>query len=340
MTSIDSYKIGLDIGVLQDVNFNKFERQINVPGITVEDELLNVEKANQDKYFCVNPGYGIKRIEINEKANQVILQGSAKVLKDQYFEGINLNTWERVVKGYNNTGYVKLDPVEVLNNAELFSVDVSANMTMDREPWEYIRALRMLKVNEKYESREYKNPGSKSVNGITFRGSQRSFKERQIFYDKETDVSREPELRQYVGKYRNALRVEMNLQQLRRIRYYFGQNSLQDVLNSKINANYLLFEKINSKASKNLLQLFDRYEGMTLQEVERIMGQDQIIRDICLMDWDMVVQWLKSMQKGNPVRKRKQYRERYLMLASEGGKLLELNSPLLDELIDKLKRVA
>ena len=337
MVAIDSYKMSFDIGIIKDVDFSRFDRQINLSGTTAEDELLNVEKAKQDKYFCVNPGYGIKRIEVNETTNKVILQGSAKVLKDQYYEGINLNTWERVIQGYNDTGYIKLDPGDVMKNAELFSVDVSANMVMDREPWEYIRAMKMLKVNERYEVKDYQNPGSKTVNGITFKGSQRSFKERQIFYDKEKDVSREKELRQYIGKYKNVLRVEMNLQQLRRIRYYYEKNTLQDVLNSQTNANYLLFEKINSKASMSLLRLFDETEGMPLYQAEKLKGRETIIRDICLMDWDLVIQWIKSKVKGNPSRYTKEYREVFMSMANEGGKILELHSPLMDELISKLK---
>ena len=341
MVAIDSYKISLGIDALKDVNFGKFDRQINVSGETADTELLQVEKAKKDVYFCVNPGYGIKRIEINETGNRVILQGSAKILKEQYFEGINLNTWKRVIEGYNNTGYVKLDPVEVLNNAELFSVDVSANMTMTREPWQYIKALRMLQTNERYEVKEYRNPGSKDVNGVTFRGVQRSFKERQIYYDKQKDVAREPELRQYIGKYNNVLRVEMNLQHLRRIRHYFGKNTLQDVLHSKANANYQLFEKINSKASMNLLRLFNDFDGIPLYQVEKIKGRETIIRDICLMDWDMVVQWIKvKLNSKKPYRYINEYRELFNSMLAQSGKVLDFSSPLLDELSEQLKKIA
>ena len=298
---------------------------------------MHVDKARQDKYFCKNPDLGIKRIEVNETTNKVILEGSAKVLRDQYYEGINLNTWERVIKGYNDTGLIKLDPVEVMNNAELFSVDVSANMVMDKEPWQYITAMKMMKLDERYEVTEYKNPGSKSVNGITFRGPQRSFKERQIFYDKEKDVSREPELRKHIGKFKNVLRVEMNLQQLKRIRHYFGKNTLQDVLNSKVNANYDLFKKINSKASMSLLRLFNECEDMPLYQVEKLKGRETIIRDICQMDWDLVVEWIKSKVKGNPSRYVKEYRDIFMSMANKEGKVLQFSSPLMDELSNKLK---
>lgn len=339
MNSIDSYKLTLDVGTLKDVNFGKFDRQINIPGATSGDEILPVNIAKQDKYVCVNPGFGIKRIEINDTTNRMILQGSAKVLKEQYFEGINVNTFERVIQAYNDTGLIKLDPVDVMQSAELFSVDVSKNMVMDREPWQYIRALKMLRVNERYQVAEYRNPGSKAVNGITFKGHQRSFKERQIFYDKETDVGKDPEMRQYVGKFRNVLRAEMNLVQLRRIRHYFGSNMLQDVLKSDTNANYLLFEKINSKASNNLIRLFDEFEGVPLYQVEKIKGRETIIRDICLMDWDLIVQWIKSKVQGKPSRYMKEYRELYQgMLQQESkGVLLHLNNPLLEELTTKLK---
>ena len=83
MVAIDSYKMSFDIGIIKDVDFSKFDRQINLSGTTAEDELLHVDKAKQDKFFCMNPGLGINRIEVNETTNKVILQGSAKVLRDQ-----------------------------------------------------------------------------------------------------------------------------------------------------------------------------------------------------------------------------------------------------------------
>jgi len=341
MISIDSYKIACNIDVLKDIDLDKFDYQEK--RFAKKDEkqppLMTVDKTNQKIWTIDKPGYGIKRIELNENTNRIILQGSAKTLRDQYNEGINLNTWERLMNAYNDTGCIQLNPDKVLQSGELFTVDVSINMKMDHEPWKYIQALKMLKTSNRYEVKDYRNPGSRKVNGITIRGTQRSFKERQIYYDKQIDVAREPELRKYADEYHRVLRAEMNLAQLRRIRHYFGNNGLVDVLNSKTNANLLLFEKITSKASVNLLRLFDDHEGMPMYQVEKIKGRETIIRDICLMDWDLVTEWIKSKIKGKPSRYMKEYRTLFLELMNqqEGGRVFTLDNPLLNELKTKMK---
>ena len=339
MNSIDSYKLTFDLDIVKDISLSKYDRT-EYTGAKQDNELLNIERPKQIKYNCKNPDLGIQKIELNETSNKVILQGSAKVLRDQYYEGINVNTFERVIDSYNNTGLINLDSVEVFNNAELFSVDISNNLKMDKHPSEYIEILKLMNVNERYQVTDYRNRGRK-VNGITFQGKQRSFKERQIMYDKLAEILNSPELRKYADEYSNVLRVEMNLQQLRRISHYFGGNSLCDVLTSENNANYQLFEKINSKASVEVLKLFQNYEGMTLSELEKQVGRETIIEKYCLMDWDTINDFIKSMQKSrNPSRKRKEYRETYIRLREkelQGGKILQLNNPLIDELIYKLK---
>jgi len=379
MTSIDSYKLTFDSGIVKDISLSKYDRteytsasqnnellNIEKPkqnhyellyrivkdtslskydrteytGARQDNELLNIERPKQIKYNCKNPELGIQKIELNETSNKVILQGSAKVLRDDYYQGINTNTWGRVIDSYNNTGLINLDPVEVFNNAELFSVDISDNLKMEHHPSKYIETLKLLNVNERYHVTDFRNRGKK-VNGITFQGKQRTFKERQIMYEKLAEILTIPELRKYAGEYSNVLRVEMNLQQLRRISHYFGSNKLCDVLTSENNANYQLFEKINSKASVEVLKLFKESEGMTLSTFEKQVGRETIIEKYCLENWDTVNDFIRSKQKSrNPSRKKKEYRETYIRLKEkklQGGKILQLNNPLIDELIYKLK---
>lgn len=340
MTSIDTYKLSFDLGIVKDIALSRYDTSERKKGRN-DNELFNVESPSNTIYSCDKLGLGIQRIQVNGSTNEVILKGSAKVLRDQYYEGINLNTWERVIQGYNDTGLIKLDPVDVLNNAKLLSVDVSANMVMDQEPWQYITAMNMIKVNEKYKVEPWKNQG-KNVNGISFRGNQRSFKERLIFYDKEKELNNTKELRQYSDQYKNVLRAEMNFTEFRRIRHYYEKNTLQAVLNSKVNANYLLFEKINSKASMAILRLFQgHYEGMTPLQLIKERGMETIIKEDCHMDWDTVNEFILLIQKSrNPSRMRKSFRETYVRLIDQGqkgGKILEFRSPLMDELSHKLK---
>ena len=177
MTSIDSYKLTFDSGIVKDISLSKYDRT-EYTSASQNNELLNIERPKQIKYNCKNPELGIQKIELNETSNKVILQGSAKVLRDDYYQGINTNTWGRVIDSYNNTGLINLDPVEVFNNAELFSVDISDNLKMEHHPSKYIETLKLLNVNERYHVTDFRNRGKK-VNGITFQGKQRTFKDHE-----------------------------------------------------------------------------------------------------------------------------------------------------------------
>jgi len=76
---------------------------------------------------------------------------------------------------------------------------------------------------------------------------------------------------------------------------------------------------------------------MPLYQVEKLKGRETIIRDICQMDWDLVVEWIKSKVKGNPSRYVKEYRDIFMSMANKEGKVLQFSSPLMDELSNKLK---
>ena len=340
MTSVDSYKIGFDIGILKDISFSRMSKNTYEPGTTSDDGSIEGIKTTfkQVKHSIVNPKKGIKLIEVNETTGRVIIQGSAKVLKDQYKEGINLETFDQVINEYNSTGIIQVDPGDVLTFGEFFTVDISKNMTMDEPVPGYISSLYRLGCNSQYKVDQYRD-GGKFVNGVTFRGKQRSFKERLIFYDKEKDIARDKDLRQYSGQYEKVLRAEMNLAQLRRIRHYFSSNNVSTVLSSQVNANYNLFMKVVSKSSNDLLRLFNETEGLELRYIEKLKGRERIIIEYCQMNWDLVDEFLKTKVKGGSItRYRSEYRKVYLSIKDQETPSIEFIDKHIEEI--KLKLVA
>lgn len=338
MVSIDSYKLSCDIGSVLHLDTDRMTEENKRLPIR-KDDLVITDPVRIKQHSIVNPCTGIKRITIDETRRRVILEGSAKVLQEQYREGITLNTFERMIDGYNRTDIIRLDPVEVLKSGELFTADISKNMTMDEPIPEYVSALHRLRCNNRYQVDQYKNDG-RSVNGIVFKGKQRSFNERLIFYDKQKDVARDKdkEFRKYAGDYSSVLRSETNLNQVRRIKKYFGSNRLEDVFGSPVNANLMLFEKIVSRASNDLLRLFEETEGMRLHDIEKLKGRETIIRDYCGGDFDLVEEFIRHhLSAGsNPSRYFSEYRSIWQSMERVNARTINFTEKHIEEIRLKL----
>jgi predicted nucleic acid-binding OB-fold protein len=308
----------------------------NVTTLPVEKGgLITSDPVQIVTYTAKDIGTGIKRVTVDERKGTVILEGSAKVLQEQYREGITLDTFERVIDTYNGTGIIRLDPSQVMETGELFTVDVSKNMQMSEQIPEYISALNGLRGNTRYQVDQYQNDNV-TVNGIVFKGKARRPRERMIFYDKRKDVSRDKTLCRFVDQFTGTLRAERNFTQFKSMRDVFGSNRLQDVLTSQANPTLLLFEKIVSKAPDSFLRLFNETEGMTLHEVERLKGRETIIRDYCCMDIDLVKEFIRQRVKGKLSRYFKEYREVWSALDITETRVVEFVEKHIQEIRLKL----
>lgn len=338
MVALDSYKISFSLDAVLHLDTDRMkETDERLP--VRRDDLVITDPVRIKQHSIVNPATGIKRILVDETRGRVLLEGSAKVLRDQYGQGITLNTFERVIDGYNRTGIIQLDPAEVLATGECFTIDVSKNMRMQDPISDYVSAMYRLRCNPGYHVEKYDNDG-RGANGITFKGRQKSFNERLILYDKQKDLARDKdkELRKYAPDYEGVLRCEMNLNQRRRIRHYFGSDRLQDVLTSPVNANLLLFEKIVSKGSPALLRLFEETEGMKLHEIEKLKGRETIIRDYCGGDFLLVREFIKHhLSSGsNPSRYLSEYQQIWQRMDKRNIKVIEFTERHIEEIKIKL----
>ena len=337
MIRLDSVKFLIGSDSIQHIDTNRMVlNQTTEPGtgdIYIENYTTNMA-----------PGIGFKRVSFNTKKNEAILELSGKVLRDQYYELINKNTIERVFSEVNKCSPVTFNVGSAIDKARVLSMDCTDNLKLSREPAEYINSLSSIRINEKYNVTDYRKPGNK---GIVIAGKQKTFKERQIFYVKQLDILRDKEFKKepyysaLVFQHSGVLRSESNFSSLERIRNYARSSTmLKDILTSDANPNLAIFDKLTKRNSDFQLYLeleHGRYAGMNLNEIEKRLGREGIIKQ-SNYDINLVIQFInKARGKGSHNWKViKEYRNLLCEIMPTEGKEITLINEMIEEIRLKL----
>lgn len=296
MISIDSNKILLPFDCLDAFNSDAF---FNKP-------IIKGGQTLQNKYTMNNPIPGLKSIEVNPGANKVIIETSAKILKDNYLQGINLNTLEQYTDTINSTGLIHIKRANI-DHAQILLADTTQNIAWnDKTSFsDLIHSIQLCSVNPKYSNDLFNERNNK---GLVFTGNQKTVKCRMIIYDKYTELIAKKENKLFLESCNNPnkllnqvkgiIRVEQNNTSFDaiRTRLKVSDNNILSVLNSKENPNYKLLDSITSLHSVEQLELFERYRNkdMTIGEIVRMEGMRNIIEK-CNYDKILVKEFLKSL---------------------------------------------
>ena len=198
MLTLDSIKLKIR---LTDLDFPKSQYKTHI----VEDGT-----SKDIKYVLEGPCLGLSKIELLPETNTGVVQCSSKILKEDYLRGINENTIGRLHSSLVPYFSVKEDE---LNKAWLLRADITKNLYFEsREEKELaIRSLCLGMSNTKFKVDDY------DVDGKVFIGRQKSYKNRQIYYNKEKELrmARNKEIVKHLnGKWEDIskiLRVEQNV---------------------------------------------------------------------------------------------------------------------------------
>jgi hypothetical protein len=99
-------------------------------------------------------GFGIGRVRWDRLSGMVSLDCSAKVLGNDYPEGITVNTLDQLADGLNRCGLVHLTP-DALTSADVFWADAAVDLAVGRDAIrDDFDALRILRTSMKHELRE------------------------------------------------------------------------------------------------------------------------------------------------------------------------------------------
>ena len=348
MLRADTVKMNFSEDSIKDLDFNCFRENL------VSDIAIDL-KTGEDKRQLTKTEYrlyknyknlGITNINLIE--NEFGLNGeiefSSKVLKENYFDLININNIEKVIKNLSGKAISFNDN---FLNGELHRIDVANLIKMDKSLNNYLTVLESYKTNHKYNVKSYKYQGIQFIKDVTTPDR----KDRLIFYDKYREIKRDKRLMEYINitDFHNQLKVESNLRRFYQIRKHLKNNKksikLIDALNTNIAVNFNFLKDITNMNCQFELLLKDT-EGKNLTEAEKWAGRRDIIKQ-CSYDIKLIRKYIRSKYSGKskPTRAYALYKELLREMESNRVnkelKLLGINDKyIIDELKEKLKNAA
>lgn len=308
MTTLDTMKLKI---FPANLNYNKSYYHNNH---ILQDDVLLSDKWGLKREIVQNT-YGLNKLEIDENENSIILELSAKILREQYMAGISNNTLDILVANINDSAGIDLSISDYLRS-NLLRGDITKNIKVE-DVRNSISVLKLGKSNSAFLVSEYDRANNC---GIVFQGKQKSYKNRQIYYDKDTELTKVSRNSDFIKKYgnkeffksfENVLRIEQNITEQRTLKRIFKTETtkLETILNSDINP-VLERHKIITKYS-NGLELFNEYSNKELKPTAVIEEIGFLtILEKCNYNLAVGEDFLKSLQGEN--RKYKSTIHRYI----------------------------
>lgn len=327
MVRLDSILIKAPADVITSINTDLFEHK----------QLRKGDNILSDDYSINRVDVGIKQIRLDAKTNDLYIDCSAKNLKRDYVEGINKNTFTQIVENINRVGVMTIDTNSLYDSASILRADVTDNVNLGYDNKTIVEALSLVPLSSKYDVSPYMQ---KRNLGIVYKGKQKSFKERQIFYDKFIDLNfsgHNKELRQivpmdkYHSDFKDTIRVETNLTSFALIRKYLGSTDLKKILENDTRTNATVFKKITSSADNQVQTLFSEYEAMTIREIIRLEGIKGIIKN-ANYDWQFIDRFLKVKTPNNYRKTRIEFKKYYNQMTQQLHKSISIVGLLQSEL--------
>lgn len=306
MISLDSTKISVRNESLKNYKSLEFETKTS----------FNKEKNQKRSVDIWNKSniLGLKYIGIGESETQ--LEFSAKILKQNYLSGINLNTQEQLVNEINKTGLIEFDVNGFLENAIVYRTDITDNIK-PKNIEKTLLDLKIFSANRFYDIKPHHT-------GVVITSKHKRDKERLVIYDKYSEVSKplkaNKELEKVfdINQAKNVLRIESNNKSFKRIRTNldFLNNKtpyLQDVLQSERKANYNIFTKMFEIKPESKTKTYGVIQmllelGYKQHQIEKELGMRAIVES-CNYDFEAIKTMLNMTTKGRNPRKEQQYRK-------------------------------
>lgn len=216
---------------------------------------------------------GYSFVQIDTIKNDLVIECSAKLLKDDYYQSLNINNFTRIVEGLN---HVVIVPTDVLYNmAMVYKCDVTDNIDISDYPYtkrDTINTIALLKSNANYKTDIW---DKKNNNGIFFISKSSDKRDIIKFYDKKLDLEKRSNsnkkfiaslknAEQIFNQFNNVVRVESSISDWESIRKGLNvpNNYLSSVLSScePVNRNKLL--KICSHKPNKIIDLTDKIHNV------------------------------------------------------------------------------
>lgn len=210
--------------------------------------------------------------ECNIVGDKLDLKFSGKILGDDYFEGITLDTIPIVVKEINKVSGMNITTNGILTESTMRVFDNTFNLELDDKDCigDYVKSIQFGSVgNTKLLSNSYGD------DSIVLRLDTTTTKNRMIFYNKLVELQKKDKefYRIYnTDKFIDTLRVEMNICDLPKMRMLYDipahiKPNLNMILSNKNNSLLKQFTRfVDTKTSQQILYSIDTMKNMEYKD--------------------------------------------------------------------------
>jgi hypothetical protein len=235
-------------------------------------------------HSLLNKRTGLNKLNINETFGTLRIQASSKILGQNYKKGISKNTLEQFINEINKTGII-LDK-DFVSDCKVKLIHVKNDLTLTKEPIEYINTLNHLTAPNFYKTNYY--------TGIAFNEKIITTPIRFTCYSKEFEIKGNKDFYktypEFANDFNNVLRTESKLPKGATIRKYFKSDNLIDILN-KNNINHTLLDKVIQNQIK--FKPFINTLNMSNTE-EKNFTHIHYLNDLYHGDFDSIMHHIKN----------------------------------------------
>ena len=283
-------------------NFNKTITQIN----DVETDSFYLK----DEHKIL----GLKNIKIKETNCEIEL--SSKYIPAEYPAMININNVETYFNTINKSNIIRFNPIELIENTEVRTCDLTQNIIIPNDVKDYINALSIFKLNDKYHCKIYENESVQFVRKV----NTNYLKEHLIIYNKlpELLLAENTELRNQldIESFKNILRFESKYTSFKAVRNNLNitDNKLISILKSDAKIHYNTFNRITDISNMDI-EIFNNYKTIMKKrkilkrsEIRNLLGDLEIIKYMNL-DIDLIKIFVNANSTANNSKTIKHYKE-------------------------------
>lgn len=242
-----------------------------------------------DRMILRSIGFGFNSFEVDALRNEVTLSVSAKILGNDYRDGISIKNIDRIAEIINGYGFAEIKTDSLLRS-QIRRVDPNVNLEVSDIRKCVSSIVQHSAVNRNYLTKHFSRCGRDATLGYQAVRNVKSYKERQIGYAKMLDSKSKPFWKEYPKALKrftpNTLRIESNIEQHKQVRKLFCVPDiiLGQVLNSSENVNQKIFERIITIGSQ--MALFDDYySNLSLMQIVNDIGYRGLFE---MYDYDLV----------------------------------------------------
>lgn len=229
-----------------------------------------------DKMTLRGIDHGFSSFEVDTLKNEVTLNVSAKILGNDYRDGISKNNIDLVADLINGYGFAEIK-TDALLRSKIRRVDPNINIEVSDIQKCVSSVVQHAAVNRNYLTKHFARCGRDATLGYQSVRDVKSYKERQIGYSKVLDSKSKSFWKAYpkaLGRFTpKTLRIESNIEQHSQIRKLFAVPDviLGQVLNSSENVNAKIFDRIITIGTQMVL-FSDHFQNCSLPKIVDEIG--------------------------------------------------------------------